>query len=260
LKTNQAMGRDYQIETLKDQGFDAVYLSIGAMAAKPATIPGDDAEGVMSAIKFLADVNWNKTVDVGDRVIVVGGGFTAADAVRTARRVGASDVTMMYRRSRKEMTAAAHEIHECDVEGIKLELLTAPVSVEVENGRAVGITSRRMELGEPDDSGRRRPVPIPGSEYFTPADTILMAIGQDVDAASLNEGDLGLDKRWGTIEVDESTMMTNLPGVFSGGDCVTGAATVVEGVGAGRLGAFAIDAYLNGADARRGQRRGLQGG
>jgi formate dehydrogenase major subunit len=249
LKTNQAMGRDYQIETLKDQGFDAVYLSIGAMAAKPATIPGDDAEGVMSAIKFLADVNWNKTVDVGDRVIVVGGGFTAADAVRTARRVGASDVTMMYRRSRKEMTAAAHEIHECDVEGIKLELLTAPVSVEVENGRAVGITSRRMELGEPDDSGRRRPVPIPGSEYFTPADTILMAIGQDVDAASLNEGDLGLDKRWGTIEVDESTMMTNLPGVFSGGDCVTGAATVVEGVGAGRLGAFAIDAYLNGADA-----------
>ncbi|MBE9558939.1 MAG: FAD-dependent oxidoreductase, partial [Proteobacteria bacterium] len=162
--------------------------------------------------------------------------------------VGASEVTMMYRRTRNEMTAAAHEIHECDVEGIKLELLTAPVSVKVENGRAVGLTSQRMELGEPDDSGRRRPVPIPGTEYFTPADTILMAIGQDVDVAALNEGDLGLHKRWGTIEVDESTMMTNLPGVFSGGDCVTGAATVVEGVGAGRLGAFAIDAYLNGAD------------
>ncbi len=248
LKTNQTMGRDYQIDTLKDQGFDAVYLSIGAMAAKPARIPGDDAQGIMPAIKFLADVNWNETVDVGERVIVVGGGFTAADAVRTARRVGASEVTMMYRRTRNEMTAAAHEIHECDVEGIKLELLTAPVSVKVENGRAVGLTSQRMELGEPDDSGRRRPVPIPGTDYFTPADTILMAIGQDVDVAALNEGDLGLHKRWGTIEVDESTMMTNLPGVFSGGDCVTGAATVVEGVGAGRLGAFAIDAYLNGAD------------
>jgi formate dehydrogenase major subunit len=248
LKTGQTMGQDYQIETLRDQGYDAVYLSIGAMAAKPARIPGDDAEGVMSAIKFLADVNWNETVDVSKRVIVVGGGFTAADAVRTARRVGATEVTMMYRRSRKEMTAAAHEIHECDIEGIKLELLTAPVSVEVEDGRVTGITSQRMELGEPDDSGRRRPVPIPGSEYFTPADTILMAIGQDVDVASLNEGDLGLHKRWGTIEVDESTMMTNLPGVFSGGDCVTGAATVVEGVGAGRLGAFAIDAWLNGAD------------
>lgn len=248
LKTNQTMGRDYQIDTLKDQGFDAVYLSIGAMAAKPARIPGDDAQGIMPAIKFLADVNWNETVDVGERVIVVGGGFTAADAVRTARRVGASEVTMMYRRTRNEMTAAAHEIHECDVEGIKLELLTAPVSVKVENGRAVGLTSQRMELGEPDDSGRRRPVPTPGTEYFTPADTILMAIGQDVDVAALNEGDLGLHKRWGTIEVDESTMMTNLPGVFSGGDCVTGAATVVEGVGAGRLGAFAIDAWLGGAD------------
>ena len=248
LKTNQAMGRDYQIDTLREQGFDAVYLSIGAMAAKPARIPGDDAKGVMSAIKFLADVNWNETVDVGERVIVVGGGFTAADAVRTARRVGASEVTMMYRRTRKEMTAAAHEIHECDIEGVKLELLTAPVSVKIENGRAVGLISQRMELGEPDDSGRRRPVPIPGSEYFTPADTILMAIGQDVDVASLNENKLGLHEKWGTIAVDDATLRTNLPGVFSGGDCVSGAATVVEGVGAGRMGAFAIDAYLRGAD------------
>ena len=248
LKTNQVMGRDFQVETLREQGFDAVYLSVGAMAAKPARIPGDDAAGVMSAIKFLADVNWNETVDIGKRVVVIGGGFTAADAVRTARRVGASDVTMMYRRSRKEMTAAAHEIHECDVEGIKLELLTAPVSVTVENGRAVGLTSQRMELGEPDKSGRRRPVPIPGSEYFTPADTILLAIGQDVDVASLNEGELGIDQRWGSIKVDDATTMTNLPGVFSGGDCVSGAATVVEAIAAGRRSAFAINAFLDGAD------------
>ena len=250
LKTNSTMGRDFQIDTLKDQGYDAVFLSIGAMAAKPARIPGEDAEGVKSAIQFLADVNWNKRVSVGKRVIVIGGGFTAADAVRTARRVGASEVTMMYRRTRKEMSAAAHEIHECDVEGVKLELLTAPVSVKIENGRAVGLISQRMELGEPDESGRRRPVPIPGSEYFTPADSILLAIGQDVDVASLNQGNLGLDKRWGTIEVDEATMMTNLPGVFSGGDCVSGAATVVEGIGAGRQSAYAINAYLNGANER----------
>ncbi|MCP4074528.1 MAG: FAD-dependent oxidoreductase [Hyphomicrobiales bacterium] len=248
LKTNQSLGRDYQIETLRDQGFDAVYLSIGAQAAKPTGISGQEADGVMSAIKFLADVNWNEKVDIGDKVIVIGGGFTAADAVRTARRVGASEVTMNYRRTRNEMTAAAHEIHECDVEGIKLDLLTAPVSVESRDGEVTGLTSQRMELGEPDESGRRRPVPIPGSEYFTPADTILLAIGQDVDIAALNESSLGLDERWGTIEVDPSTMMTNLPGVFSGGDCVTGAATVVEGVGAGRLGAFAINAFLNGAD------------
>ncbi len=248
LKANQVMGRDYQLDSLKDDGFDAVYLSIGAQAAKPTDITGQDADGVMSAIKFLADVNWNEKVDVGDKVIVIGGGFTAADAVRTARRVGASEVTMNYRRTRNEMTAAAHEILECDVEGVNLDLLTAPVAVESKAGKVVGLTSQRMELGEPDESGRRRPVPIEGSEYFTPADTILLAIGQDVDVASLNEGSLGLDVRWGTIEVDEQTMMTNLPGVFSGGDCVTGAATVVEGVGAGRMGAFAIDAYLAGAD------------
>ena len=248
LKTNQAMGRDYQIDTLKDQGFDAVYLSIGAQAAKPTGIAGEDARGVMSAISFLADVNWNRRVDIGEKVIVIGGGFTAADAVRTARRVGAREVTMNYRRTRVEMTAAAHEIHECDVEGIRLEFLTAPVSVETEGGKVIGLTSRRMELGEPDESGRRRPVPIPGSEYFTPADTILLAIGQEVDVASLNEGGLGLHERWGTIDADPLTMMTNLAGVFSGGDCVTGAATVVEGVGTGRMGAFAIDAYLNGAD------------
>ncbi len=250
LKTNQTMGKDYQIDTLlNDEGYDAVFLSIGAMLAKPPNIPDQDAEGVMPAIDFLARVNWGERVELGDRVIVIGGGFTAADAVRTARRVGASDVTMMYRRTRKEMSAAAHEIHECDVEGVKLELLTAPVAVKVENGRMVGLVSQRMELGEPDDSGRRRPVPIEGSEYFTPADTILLAIGQDVDVASLNEGDLGLN-RWNTIEIDEATMMTNLKGVFAGGDCVTGAATVVEGVGAGRQAAYAINAYLHGADER----------
>ncbi len=248
LRTGQVMGRDYQLEGLRRQGFDAVHLAIGAQAAKPTGLVGEDANGVSAAIDFLADVNRDQEVDIGDKVIVIGGGFTAADAVRTARRVGASEVSMHYRRTRVEMTAAAHEIHECDVEGVKLELLTAPVAVKSENGRVTGLTSQRMELGAPDDSGRRRPVPIEGSEYFTPADTILLAIGQDVDVTSLGEGDLGQHARWGTIEVDPLTMMTNLPGVFSGGDCVTGAATVVEGVGAGRMGAFAIDAYLNGAD------------
>lgn len=248
LKTNQRMGRDYQLADLRAQGFDAVYLSIGAQAAKPTRLEGEDVQGVMPAIEFLADVNWNKKVDIGNKVIVIGGGFTAADAVRTARRVGAGDVEMHYRRTRKEMTAAAHEIHECDVEGIKLELLTAPVSVRSKNGRVTGLISQKMELGAPDASGRRRPVPIEGSEYFTPADTILLAIGQDVDAVSLNEDTLGIHASWGSVEVDPLTMMTNLPGVFSGGDCVTGAATVVEGVGMGRMGALAIDAYLNGAD------------
>lgn len=157
---------------------------------------------------------------------------------------------MMYRRTRKEMTAAAHEVHECEVEGVRFDFLSAPVSVVVENGRATGLIAQRMQLGEPDASGRRRPVPVPGSEYFTPADTILMAIGQDVDGAALNESHLDIIK-WGHIVIDETTMMTNVTGVFAGGDCATGAATVVEGVGAGRKGAYAIDAYLKGSDRTR---------
>ncbi|MEQ1714221.1 MAG: FAD-dependent oxidoreductase, partial [Hyphomicrobium sp.] len=206
--------------------------------------------GVMPAVNFLARVNWGERVDLGRRVVVVGGGFTAADAVRTARREGASEVTMMYRRTKKEMTAAAHEVHECEVEGVTFDFLAAPVSIVVEGGRATGIMAQRMQLGEPDASGRRRPVPVPGSDYFTPADTILMAIGQDVDGASLNESHLTLNK-WGHIAIDEATMTSNLPGVFAGGDCATGAATVVEGVGAGRKGAYAIHAYLGGGDQPR---------
>jgi formate dehydrogenase alpha subunit len=249
LKTNQRMGRDYQIETLRDQGYDAVFLGIGAMVGKPAKIPGEDVPGVMPAVDFLAKVNRGQRVPLGDKVIVIGGGFTAADAVRTARREGARDVTMMYRRTRKEMSAAAHEVHDCELEGVKFDFLAAPVSVVVENGRAVGLMAQRMELGEPDQSGRRRPSPVAGSDYFTPADTILLAIGQDVDLQSLNEHVLS-PSRWGTISIDERTMTTNLPGVFAGGDCVTGAATVVEAVAAGRQAAFAIHAYLNGADEK----------
>lgn len=247
LRCNQRMGRDYQIDDLKAQGYDAVFLSFGAMVGKAAGIPGEDAPGVLSAVKFLARVNWGECVDLGQRVVVVGGGFTAADAVRTARREGASEVTMMYRRTKKEMTAAAHEVHECEVEGIKFDFLAAPHSIVIEDGKATGILASRMQLGQPDASGRRRPVPIEGSEYFTPADTILMAIGQDVDARSLNESHLNINT-WSHIVIDEETMMTNVHGVFAGGDCATGAATVVEGVGAGRKGAFAINAFLKGAD------------
>ncbi len=247
LKTNQRMGRDYQIETLRNDGYDAVFLGIGAMVGKPAKIEGEDAPGVMPAVDFLLEVNRGKRVPLGNSVIVIGGGFTAADAVRTARRQGAANVTMMYRRTKKEMSAAAHEIHDCEVEGVKFDFLAAPVKVVVENGRAKGLIAQRMQLGEPDASGRRRPEPVPGSDYFTPADTILLAIGQDVDFEGLGEKSLAPSK-WTTVNIDERTTMTNLPGVFAGGDCVTGAATVVEAVAAGRQGAFAIDSYLKGAD------------
>jgi len=249
LKTGQWMGRDYRLDSLRAGGYDASLLAIGAMIGKRARIPGEDAPGVMPAVEFLRQVNWGERVKLGKRVVVVGGGFTAADAVRTARREGASEVVMMYRRTKAEMTAAPHEIHECEVEGVIFDFLAAPVEVVIENGRAVGIKAQRMALGAPDESGRRRPEPVPGSEYVVAADTILMAIGQDVVTDVLGEADLATNK-WGHIAIDEATMSTNLPGVFAAGDCATGAATVVEAVGAGRRGALAMNAYLKGADLK----------
>ena len=248
IRTNMALGRDYSIQDIKNQGCDAVFVSVGAGISKAASIPGEDAPNVLSVIDFLARVGRGERVAVGEKVLVVGGGFSAADAVRTSRRLGAAEVTLMYRRSRAEMPAAAHEINEAEIEGVKLDLLSAPVEVRVAAGRAVGIISRRMRLGEPDASGRRRPEPIPGSEYFTPADTIILAIGQDVDLTSLNENISA--SKWKTISVDTSTMMTNMEGVFSAGDCVSGAATVVEAVGSARRTAVAISAYLRGEPQR----------
>jgi formate dehydrogenase major subunit len=248
LKTNQRLGRDYLLESLTDS-YDAVFIAIGACTGKMARIKNENAVGVMPAVDFLAKANRGERFDLGQNVVVIGGGFTAADAVRTARRMGVPNVTLSYRRSRKEMPASPHEIHDCEVEGVILDLLSAPVEVKVENGRAVGLICQRMRLGEPDASGRRSPEPVVGSEYLIPADTILQAISQDVDVKSLQINNIGTT-RWGSIEVDEATMKTNLPGIFAGGDASLGAATAVEAIGQGRRAAFAIDAFLRGADDR----------
>jgi formate dehydrogenase major subunit len=248
LKTNQRLGRDYLLESLTGS-YDAVFISIGACTGKMARIKNENAVGVMPAVDFLAKANRGERFDLGQNVVVIGGGFTAADAVRTARRMGVPNVTLSYRRSRKEMPASPHEIHDCEVEGVILDLLSAPVEVKVENGRAVGLICQRMRLGEPDASGRRSPEPVVDSEYLIPADTILQAISQDVDVKSLQINNIGTT-RWGSIEVDEATMKTNLPGIFAGGDAALGAATAVEAIGQGRRAAFAIDAFLRGADDR----------
>lgn len=248
LKVNQRLGRDYMLHTLTDS-YDAVFLAIGACVGKMARIPNETVPGVMAAVDFLAKVNRGERVDLGDNVVVIGGGFTAADAARTARRMGVPNVTLSYRRSRKEMPASPHEIHDCEVEGVVLDLLSAPTEVKVEDGRAVGLVCQRMKLGEPDDSGRRRPEPISGSDYVIQADTVLLAISQDVDVESMKISDIGTT-RWGSIDIDEATMKTNLLGIFAGGDASLGAATAVEAIGHGRRAAFAIDAFLRGADDR----------
>ena len=191
MKVNQRLGRDYMLNTLTEN-YDATFLAIGACVGKMARIPNETVPGVMAAVDFLAKVNRGERVDLGQNVVVIGGGFTAADAVRTARRMGAPNVTLSYRRSRKEMPASPHEIHDCEVEGVVLDLLSAPVEVKInEEGRAVGLVCQRMQLGEPDASGRRSPQPVPGSDYLIPADTVLLAISQDVDVKSMQITEIG---------------------------------------------------------------------
>jgi NADPH-dependent glutamate synthase beta subunit-like oxidoreductase len=247
IQYNMRLGQDIMLDTLQDQ-FDATFLAIGASIGKMARIPNETVPGVMAAVEFLAKVNRGERVDLGQNVVVIGGGFTAADAVRTARRMGAPNVTLSYRRTRKEMPASPHEIHDCEVEGVVLDLLSAPVEVKVnEQGRAVGLVCQRMELGEPDASGRRSPKPVPNSEYLIPADTVLLAISQDVEVKSMQIVDIATTS-WGSILIDDKTMKTNLDGIFAGGDASLGAATAVEAIGQGRRAAYAIDAFLKGAD------------
>jgi len=247
LRLNSRVGDDIPHEDLLEEGFDATYLAIGAQCGSTGGIPGaEEGQGIYSAVDFLRDSNaglWSAPLR---RTLVVGGGFTAMDACRSSLRLGATDVTVVYRRTREEMPATADEVAEAEEEGAELLLLTAPVSVLREDGRVTGVVCQKMELGEPDDSGRRRPRPIEGSEFTIPADTVILAIGQDVDGAELAE--VCSLTPWGTIQADRLTLLTSRPGVFAGGDCETGPATVVEAVAAGRRAAVSIDAYVSGRD------------
>jgi heterodisulfide reductase subunit A len=172
------------VSSLKDTmagGYKAIFLGIGAAKSQQMGIPGEDSEGVMAALDLLREVNSGEKVTLGNKVAIIGGGNAAIDAARTAKRLGAGEVTIIYRRSRAEMPAIASEIAEAEEEGIKLDILAAPVEVLTAKGRVSGLKCIRMELGEPDESGRRRPVPVEGSEYEVAIDNVIMAIGQTVD-------------------------------------------------------------------------------
>ncbi|MEE9151092.1 MAG: NAD(P)-binding protein [Thermoplasmata archaeon] len=248
MKLNSCFGKDFGIEDLNKKGYDAIFLGIGAHASKKLVIPGEDMKGVISGVELLRKVNLGKKVGIGKRIAVIGGGDVAIDAVRVAHRLG-SEAFILYRRTRKEMPAHEPEIEETLNEGIEINYLVQPVKILGKNGKVVGIECVKMKLGEPDESGRRRPVPVKGSEFTMEVDTVMPAIGQSPKLSSL-EG-LGLKlSRAGTIIVDDKTFATNLPGVFAAGDAVSGPATVVKAVGAGRKAAIAIDAYLRGEDVR----------
>jgi NADPH-dependent glutamate synthase beta subunit-like oxidoreductase/formate hydrogenlyase subunit 6/NADH:ubiquinone oxidoreductase subunit I/ferredoxin len=249
IQVNSRLGVDYQLEDLFDEGFDTVFLALGAFGSNDMKIPGEEADGVVTAVDFLGDLERDGVVHVGDKVTVIGGGFTAMDACRTSVRKGAKEVTCLYRRSRKEMPAHHTEVDEAEEEGVKLELLCAPVKVLTgADGKVTGIEMLRMELGEPDASGRRRPVPIEGSEFVVECDQIITAIGQFplLDGTSEEQG--VKRTKWRTIAVDDWTFQTEDPRVFAGGDAVLGAQTVIQAVAQGKKAAWSMDAFLRGAD------------
>jgi formate dehydrogenase major subunit len=248
LECDTRLGVDYQLEDLTSN-YDAVFLGLGAFNSNEMGVDNEDADGVVPAIDFLGELELTGAVHVGHKVTVIGGGFTAMDACRTSIRKGAAEVTCLYRRSRKEMPAHVTEVDEAEEEGVRLELLVAPVRILVDDAHKVtGIEMQRMELGEPDASGRRRPVPIEGSEFTVECDQVIAAIGQfpKLDGASEEQG--VKRTKWKTIEVDEHTFQTDDPRVFAGGDAVLGAQTVIQAVAQGKKAAWGIDAFLRGRD------------
>jgi len=259
---NAVIGRTYTLDDLR-AGFDAVFVAVGAGLPVFLDIPGEGLKGVYSANEYLTRVNLMQAyafpeadtpVLQGRRVVVVGGGNVAVDAVRTARRLGAHEAILAYRRTRAEMPARAEEIRHAEEEGIRFEMLVAPISVHGDADRWVtGLKCRRMALGEPDDSGRHRPVPVAGSEHIIPCDTVVAAIGTRANpllTATCPDLELG---PWGNV-VTDARGMTSLPGVFAGGDIVRGSATVILAMGDGKRAAHAIDDYLGcaGYDGRHG--------
>ena len=241
--TGKALGTHLSLEQLK-KDFDAVYLAIGSWRATPLHIDGENVEGVELGMTFLRHVIKGTDKPLGDTVVVIGGGNTAIDCARTALRKGAKRVKLVYRRTREEMPAQAFEVKEALREGVEMVFLTAPNRITVASDGTKLLHCIRMELGEPDRSGRRRPVPIEGSEYVIETNSIISAIGQTTDTGFLyNDLPVRLNK-WGDVDIDGFTMQSSETKIFAGGDCVTGPATVIQAIAAGRRAAAAMDEFI----------------
>jgi len=250
---NTTIGRDKSLEDLRKEGFSAVFVSVGAHASRKLGIDGEELAGVSHGVDYLRDVNLGRPVDLGKNVVVVGGGNVAIDVARTALRRGSDNVFILYRRTRKEMPAAQAEIHHLEEEGVRVEFLAAPVKIHGENGRLTKIECIRMELGECDASGRCRPVPVAGSNFFIAADSIVAAISQDVDAGATKElPDIAMS-RWNTYEVDPLTLQTTVEWIFAGGDAVLGPQTVAKAVFQGKVAAESISRFIDGRDLKEGR-------
>ncbi len=246
VKTGVTVGKDLGFGDLTQQGYKAIFISTGSHKPMKLGIPGEEAQGVMTPIALLKPVNLSDKVKVGSKVAVIGGGNTAMDCARTALRVGAKDVTIVYRRTRAEMPAQADEIEAAIAEGIKIEYLAAPTKVLAKDGKTVGLECRRMRLEGFDSTGRKRPVPIPGSEFTLPVETIIPAVSWEPDLSFLPAGDGFQVTKVSTLAVDPETLQTSHAGVFAGGDAVAGPGTVMEAIAMGKLAARSIGHFLRG--------------
>jgi NADH-quinone oxidoreductase subunit F len=252
IRYNSPVTTQRSVEDLLKEGFQAVFIAAGAQRSQIIGIPGEleGIDGLHYGLRFLRDVKVGKKVDVGSKVAVIGGGNTALDAARTARRLGAREVQIYYRRALDEMPVSQRELREAMEEGVRIHCLVSPTRIVHENWKVKGIECVRMRQTQADESGRRRPVPIEGSEFFAEADTVIPAVGQAPDLSFLME-DTRLERvRWGALRVNPNTLATNVPGIFAGGDLVTGPTSVIQAIGSGRRAALAIEKYLKGDPTR----------
>ncbi|KPK64276.1 hydrogenase [candidate division WOR_3 bacterium SM23_42] len=246
VMTNQKLGRDFTLDQLFKQGYKAVYIAIGAHKSIKLGIPNEDTAGVVPAMEFLTKQSLSEKTNIGARIGVIGGGNSAVDAARAANRLPqVDDVTIIYRRTRNEMPAYAEEIEAALEEGINIQFLTAPTEIVMKDGRVAGVKCTRMELGAVDQSGRRRPIPIKGSESVFELDTLISAISEQPDISFLKKDHNFEITGWNTFVVNEETLATNIPGVFAGGDAIRGPSSVIDAMADGKKAAKAIDQYLS---------------
>jgi NADPH-dependent glutamate synthase beta subunit-like oxidoreductase len=248
IKTGVAIGQDLNFNALWREGYKAVFIGVGSHKVQKLKVDGADLKGVVHALDFLWNVNSGGNVEIGRKVVVIGGGNVAVDAARTALAAGkasgavVSEVTILYRRSREEMPAIPWEVKEAEGEGVKIEFLVSPERIVGQDGKACAVECVRMELGEPDESGRKKVIPIEGSGFKREADMVILGIGEAPDVEFLpREIELNDD---GTIWTDQITLETSMKGVFAAGDAVTGPATIIEAICAGKRAAASIEGYL----------------
>ncbi len=262
IRYNTRVGKDITLSQIFEQGYKAVFIGVGAQTNTPMGVEGEDQgyRGFIPGVYYLLDINLGKDpYPEGKKVVVVGGGNVAIDCVRSSFRIGKTDVNLVYRRTKKEMPADRVEIHDAEEEGVKFHYLCNPVRILAKEGKVVGVECIRMELGEPDESGRRRPVPVKGSEFVIETDIVIPAIGQAIDLSFLDEKDGVRTTKRSTIGIQEGTFQTSRPGIFSAGDCVTGPDVLVRAAGHGKRAAEKIDLFLRGKEIKESEEERLEG-